>query len=49
MTYIFPSGCSATEREKETSGDNHRVISVVVVAALMLSFKTNQNIKVLIS
>ncbi|KAG6409188.1 hypothetical protein SASPL_132222 [Salvia splendens] len=34
-----------TEREKETSGDNHKVISVVVVAALMLSFETNQNIK----
>ncbi|KAI3445664.1 hypothetical protein Pfo_002329 [Paulownia fortunei] len=42
---IFLHCLSATERERETSGDNHRVISVVVVAALVLSFKTNQNIK----
>ncbi|KAH6777375.1 hypothetical protein C2S51_008687 [Perilla frutescens var. frutescens] len=43
--HIFLYCLSATEREKETSGDNHRVISAVVVAALMISFKTNQNIK----
>ncbi|KAL8528664.1 hypothetical protein ACS0TY_006203 [Phlomoides rotata] len=36
---------SASKRERQTSGDNHRVITVVVVAALLLSFKTNQNIK----
>ncbi|KAL3620880.1 hypothetical protein CASFOL_035792 [Castilleja foliolosa] len=43
--YMFFQCLSVTERERETSGDNHRVISVVVVAALMLSFKTKQNIK----
>ncbi|KAK6135420.1 hypothetical protein DH2020_030839 [Rehmannia glutinosa] len=43
--YIFLQCLSVAEREKETSGDNHKVISVVVVAALMLSFKTKQNIK----
>ncbi|XP_047976121.1 separase isoform X2 [Salvia hispanica] len=43
--YIFLYCLSDTEREKETSGDNHKVISVVVVAALMLSFETNQNLK----
>lgn len=48
MLFIFYI-CSATERERETSGDNHRVISVVVLAALLFSFKTNKNVKVLIS
>ncbi|GER26714.1 separase [Striga asiatica] len=43
--YMFLQCLSSNERERETSGDNHRVISVVVVAALMLSMKTNQNIK----
>ncbi|XP_057803899.1 separase isoform X2 [Salvia miltiorrhiza] len=43
--HIFLDLLSATEREKVTSGDNHKVISVVVVAALMLSFEINQNIK----
>ncbi|KAL0384542.1 UNVERIFIED_CONTAM: Separase [Sesamum radiatum] len=43
--YTFLQCLSATERERETTGDNHRVISVVVVAALILSFKTNKNIK----
>ncbi|KAK4438264.1 Separase [Sesamum alatum] len=43
--YTFLQCLSATERERETTGDNHRVISVVVVAALILSFKTNTNIK----
>ncbi|KAL1534288.1 separase [Salvia divinorum] len=43
--HIFLYCLSDTEREKETSGDNHKVISVVVVATLMLSFETNQNIK----
>ncbi|KAG8368750.1 hypothetical protein BUALT_Bualt15G0078400 [Buddleja alternifolia] len=42
---IFLQNLSETERERETSGDNHRVISAVVVAALMLSFRTNQNTK----
>ncbi|KAL7119495.1 hypothetical protein ACP275_02G066600 [Erythranthe tilingii] len=42
---IFLQCLSATEKERETSGDNHRVISVVAVAALMLSLKTNQYIK----
>ncbi|KAL3814465.1 hypothetical protein ACJIZ3_015733 [Penstemon smallii] len=45
FSYMFLQSLSATERERETSGDNHRVISAVVVAALMLSFKTNQNVK----
>ncbi|KAL6545762.1 hypothetical protein OROGR_009636 [Orobanche gracilis] len=43
--YIYLQCLSVTERERETSADNHRLISVVAVAALMLSFKTNQNIK----
>ncbi|KAL6517690.1 hypothetical protein OROMI_033391 [Orobanche minor] len=43
--YIYLQCLSVTERERETSADNHRLISVVVVAALMLSFKTNQKIK----
>ncbi|KAL8478593.1 hypothetical protein ACS0TY_030468 [Phlomoides rotata] len=43
--HIFLQCLSASERERQTSGDNHRVITVVVVAALLLSFKTNQNIK----
>ncbi|XP_051146436.1 separase isoform X2 [Andrographis paniculata] len=42
---IFLHCLSASEREKETSGENHRVISVVVVAVLMISFKTSQKIK----
>ncbi|KZV21176.1 separase-like [Dorcoceras hygrometricum] len=36
---------STTEREKEKSGDNYRVICLVVVAALMLSFKLNKTKK----
>ncbi|KAL6494538.1 hypothetical protein OROGR_031338 [Orobanche gracilis] len=43
--YIYLQCLSVTERERETSTDNHSPISVVVVAALMLSFKTNQKIK----
>ncbi|PIN10712.1 Separase [Handroanthus impetiginosus] len=42
---IFLRCLSAIERERETSGDNYRVISTVVVAAFLLSFRTNQNIK----
>ncbi|XP_073049001.1 separase isoform X1 [Primulina eburnea] len=42
---IFLQCLSTTEREKEISGDNHRLICLVVVAALILSFKLNKNKK----
>ncbi|XP_073125634.1 separase isoform X2 [Henckelia pumila] len=42
---IFLQCLSTMEREKEISGDNHRVICLVVVAALILSFKLNKNKK----